>query len=281
MINLIRMEVYRMFRTLSMWVLWGILVFAIVFTTYIAELDKKSMTAESTEPVLEEMQMEQLNLGMSVTLPTKAGETTVTLYDMVYANFQGKFIALFIAIFAVLFSTADMNSGYIKNIGGQIAKRHNLILAKIVALCLYTILTLVLYIAVQAVSNRIFFGSFAIGETGLFVRYLCAETALHVALAIICMVLAILIRNNLITMILAICLCMNVMVVIYQILNRLIEKISGKEVQILDYTISSKISLLSMNPGNEDVLRTIMLALVYIMIMTVTGCVIFRKRDIA
>lgn len=61
---------------------------------------------------------EPVNLGMDVTIPTRPGEM-VTVYDQVYANLQGKFIALFMVIFAVLFSASDLSSGYIKILEGK------------------------------------------------------------------------------------------------------------------------------------------------------------------
>ena len=74
-----------------------------------------------TEPTVD-----NINVGMMVTLPTEPGEK-VTVYDIFFANSQGKFYALFLVIFAVMFSTADIGSGYIKNIGGQVQKRGTLI----------------------------------------------------------------------------------------------------------------------------------------------------------
>ena len=121
MINLIKMEIYRMLRTRSLWVILGIMTFAIVFTTYIAGLETENGVqkqvyigdAEEAEMLMEMtgVEDETLNIG-----------EPITLYDMVYSNIQGKFIMLFLAIFTVIFSTADVNSGYIKNIGGQIAE---------------------------------------------------------------------------------------------------------------------------------------------------------------
>ncbi len=68
---------------------------------------------------------ENINVGMMVTLPTEPGEK-VTVYDIFFANSQGKFYALFFGDFCcVMFSTADIGSGYIKNIGGQVQKEEH------------------------------------------------------------------------------------------------------------------------------------------------------------
>lgn len=79
-------------------------------------------------------------MGMMVTLPTEPGEK-VTVYDIFFANSQGKFYALFLVIFAVMFSTADIGSGYIKNIGGQVQKRST-DFSRSIALAVFTVLTM-------------------------------------------------------------------------------------------------------------------------------------------
>ena len=66
---------------------------------------------------MRQQKSDTVNLGMDVTVPTKPGDT-VSVFDLFYGNIKGKFLALFMVIFAVLYSTADMASGFNKNIGG-------------------------------------------------------------------------------------------------------------------------------------------------------------------
>ncbi len=289
MINLIKMEIYRMFRTRSMWIILGIMTVAIVFTTYIAGLDtengvQKQVYVEDIENAEMLMEMagveeETLNIGMSVMVSTAPGEQ-VSLFDMVYSNMQGKFIMLFLAIFTVIFSTADINSGYIKNIGGQIAKKSNLLFAKLVALAVYTVMTIALFIAAQAIGNLLFLDGIRLGNVPQFGRYLVAQTILHYALVVVCMMIAVVVRNNLISMIIAICLCMNLIMVLYQFVGKILVKLSGKEVNVLEYAVSTKISLL---PKTIDIMamwQAVILAVIYMVIFIVAGCLITKKRDI-
>lgn len=110
---------------------------------------------------------ENVNLGMDVTVPTKPGEE-VSVFDLFYANIKGKFIALFMVIFAILYSTADMTSGFVKNIAGQVRNREGLVISKAVSLFLYTILTLLLFTGVQMLSNALFFDEFVFGPAKNF-----------------------------------------------------------------------------------------------------------------
>ena len=143
MLNMIKMDLYRMFRTKSMYVVWIVLAVSVLFTTFMCKTDYDSLSKEDTvrQEQFVEPTAENINVGMMVTLPTEPGEK-VTVYDIFFANSQGKFYALFLVIFAVMFSTADIGSGYIKNIGGQVQKRGTLIFSRSIALAVFTVLTM-------------------------------------------------------------------------------------------------------------------------------------------
>ena len=148
-----------MFRTKSMYIVWIVLAVAVLFTTFLCKTDYDSLNKEdaSQQEQFTEPTAENINVGMMVTLPTEPGEK-VTVYDIFYANSQGKFYALFLVIFAVLFSTADIGSGYIKNIGGQVQKRGALIFSRSIALAVFMALTMTGAFILQAVANYIVFG---------------------------------------------------------------------------------------------------------------------------
>lgn len=159
MLNMIKMDLYRMFRTKSMYIVWIVLAAAALFTTFLCKTDYDSLNKEDAaqQEQFAEPTAENINVGMMVTLPTEPGEK-VTVYDIFYANSQGKFYALFLVIFAVLFSTADIGSGYIKNIGGQVQKRGALIFSRSIALAVFMALTMTGAFILQAVANYIVFG---------------------------------------------------------------------------------------------------------------------------
>lgn len=129
MLNMIKMDVYRMFRTKSMYVIWIILLASALLTSFLSKIDYDAVNKEWEQQQADDSNKEQLsqqntdnvNIGMSVELPTEPGKK-VTVMDVFFSNAQGKFYALFLVIFAVMFATADIKSGYIKNIGGRCHK---------------------------------------------------------------------------------------------------------------------------------------------------------------
>lgn len=278
MLNMIKMDIYRMLRTKAMYIVWLFMIVAIVSSS---ALLKEEYTDEALQQEYEETAepSENVNLGMSVTLPTGQG-ARVSLYDLSFANIQGKFFALFVVIFAVIFSTSDLNSGYIKNYGGQVRHRWMLVLSKGIALAVYTALTMILFLTVQGISNLIYFGYFELGPTGAFFRYIGAELALHWALALIVMTLAILIRSNAFSMVLAICLCMNMMMICYSVLDKWIAKAGVKDFQLLNYTVTGKISMLAMDLTVANMLSALLVGAGFIVGASAIGSYIFQKRDI-
>ena len=281
MLNIIKMDLYRMLKTKSMYVIWIVLAAILLITTSLCKTDyellneKDAMKQEQvTEPTVD-----NINVGMMVTLPTEPGEK-VTVFDIFFANSQGKFYALFLVIFAVLFSTADISSGYIKNIGGQVGNRGSLIFSRSIALSVFMVLTMTGAFLFQAAANCIVFGELEWGNTKAILSYFVAELALHYALVLICMAIAIILKNNVISMVIAVCLTMNVMTIVYGVVNSAIQKIGIQNFQIYKYTITGKLSLLPMNPSGNECLAAFGVAIVFIVMMISVSSVVFQKRDI-
>lgn len=282
MLNIIKMDLYRMFRTKSLYVVWIVAAVAIIITTGLSKADYE-MTEQEAAAAQEEMagseSQEQVQLGIAVMLPTEPGDK-VTVSDVFYANTQAKFIALFLVIFVVIFATADINSGYIKNIGGQVKNRGSLILAKAVSLFVYTVFSMVGIIIMQAVSNQFILGYVVWGKGRELLLYTGTQILLHFALAIICMAVAVILRSNLISMVIAICLCMNMMIVLYSAADNLIRKAGVNNFQLIKYTVTGKIAMLPMRPTGSECMEAAAVAVGFIVVMTVVSSVVFRKRDI-
>ena len=281
MLNIIKMDLYRMLKTKSMYVIWIVLAAILLITTSLCKTDYELLTEKDAmkQEQVTEPTVDNINVGMMVTLPTEPGEK-VTVFDIFFANSQGKFYALFLVIFAVLFSTADISSGYIKNIGGQVGNRGSLIFSRSIALSVFTVLTMTGAFLFQAAANCIVFGELEWGNTKAILSYFVTELALHYALVLICMAIAIILKNNVISMVIAVCLSMNVMTIVYGVINSVIQKIGIQNFQIYKYTITGKLSLLPMNPSGNECLAAFGVAIVFIVMMISVSSVVFQKRDI-
>ena len=283
MLNMIRMELYRMFKTKSLYVIWLVLTAGILFTTGLSADEMKTYTMEEKQEMYEyatgQQKSDTVNLGMDVTVPTKPGDT-VSVFDLFYGNIKGKFLALFMVIFAVLYSTADMTSGFVKNIAGQVRDRRGLVFAKGVSLFVYTVLTMLIFTGIQTISNALFFDELVFGPVKEFLQYAGIQTLLHFALLIIVMCIAIVLRNNVISMMLSVCLCMNVLVIFYSFLDNLIAKAHIKNFHVLEYTVTGNISFLETNVTAKMAVTALAVSIAFVIVMIEVCSTVFKKRDI-
>lgn len=333
MLNMIKMDVYRMFHTKSLYVIWIILLASSLFTSFLAKIDYDAVNKEweeqqeqavqtdvskeenvqagqtgieeitgqenlaankeqsgdmvSTEELsaqkengnIGEKENDNINLGMTVTMPTEPGKP-VTVFDVFFSNAQGRFYALFLIIFAVMFSTADIKSGYIKNIGGQVPRRGVLVVSKAVALALFTVITLAGIFLFQAAANMVVFKSVVWGDWKVIIPYFLTQLVLNYAFVLICVAMAVIIKNNVVSMTLSVCLTMNMMSIIYDLISYAIYKIGIHNFDIYKYTITGKMTMLPMNVSTNDVVSSMCVAATFIIIMLSLSSYIFQKRDI-
>lgn len=333
MLNMIKMDVYRMFHTKSLYVIWIILLASSLFTSFLAKIDYDAVNKEweeqqeqavqtdvskeenvqagqtgieeitgqenlaankeqsgdmvSTEELsaqkengnIGEKENDDIKLGMTVTMPTEPGKL-VTVFDVFFSNAQGRFYALFLIIFAVMFSTADIKSGYIKNIGGQVPRRGVLVVSKAVALALFTVITLAGIFLFQAAANMVVFKSVVWGDWKVIIPYFLTQLVLNYAFVLICVAMAVIIKNNVVSMTLSVCLTMNMMSIIYDLISYAIYKIGIHNFDIYKYTITGKMTMLPMDVSTNDVVSSMCVAAAFIVIMLTLSSYIFQKRDI-
>ena len=111
-------------------------------------------------------------------------------------------------------------------------------------------------------------------------RYFGIQILLHYALVLISMAIAVVLNSNVFSMTIVICLCMNTMIVLYGVINHLIQKAGVENFQILKYTVTGKIALLSMSPTNKECLTAVVIAAAFGIVVTLLTAWVFRKRDI-
>lgn len=111
MLNMIRMELYRMVRMKSFWVILIIVgvinVITVSLNDVITESPKLQQAIEAAES---EKDNPMANIGMNVSMERNE-DGSYGFLEIITSAAQGMLCALFIGIFTVIFATADFNSG--------------------------------------------------------------------------------------------------------------------------------------------------------------------------
>lgn len=314
MYNTIKMELYRMVRMKSFYVIMLIMTAMTVFGTWAineevaynkeeAQKTEQSLNAiqqgvgenQEIEDIMDGIEAAQQNPGenqeeaedgddIMVGIVSEMSEDTdfsnVTVLDTAFSNLSGMIIALFIAIFTVLFCGADITSGYIKNFVGQAKSRTRLVLAKVISIGIYTIVMMLFYWIVQMVSNGIFLGYIHMGDVGSCVSYLAVQTVLHIALAMLCLAIVLISKSTVTSMVFAICVCGNIMSVLYMGIDFIVGKIGVKDFSFSTYTVSGRIKMLEQTFARQDGIETLAVAAVCMILCFLIGSVVFTKKDI-
>lgn len=73
MLNMIKMDLYRMFHTKAVYVIWIVMAASICFTTSLSKVDYQALMQDTNGVQENPSEEEALNLGMQVTIPTEPG----------------------------------------------------------------------------------------------------------------------------------------------------------------------------------------------------------------
>lgn len=219
----------------------------------------------------------QLSVSVSEIDPDE-NDNSVLSFAM--SDISGLQAGLFIIIFTVLFSMADINSGFIKSIGGQVKGRGVLIVSKMAAIAIFTAIVIIADFLTELIAVNIFFDDAVVGSASEIVRLLSSQFVLNFALAILMMAIAIIIKNNVVSMIIGVCMCSGIFELIFMGINYLMDKIGFSDFDINNILITGKIQNVTIGADAADIGYALLTAAIYIAVSVLAVYNVFKHRDI-
>lgn len=296
MFNAIRMDVYRLFKTKSTYIILVIMIAMSVMGTGLMSVMTEMTGAERQQVQTEQMsdnadyagEDDQFNedtdgaqsqFSVSVSeIDTDENDNSVLSFAM--SDISGLQAGLFIIIFTVLFSMADINSGFIKSIGGQVKSRGVLIVSKMAAIAIFTAIVIIADFLTELIAVNIFFDDAVVGSASEIVRLLSSQFVLNFALAVLMMAIAIIIKNNVVSMIIGVCMCSGVFELIFMGINYLMDKIGFSDFDINNILITGKIQNVTIEADAADIGYALLTAAIYIAVSVLAVYNVFKHRDI-
>ena len=296
MFNAIRMDVYRLFKTKSTYIILVIMLAMSVMGTGLMSVMTEMTGAERQQVQTEQMSdnadyageddqfnedtegaQSQLSVSVSEIDPDE-NDNSVLSFAM--SDISGLQAGLFIIIFTVLFSMADINSGFIKSIGGQVKGRGVLIVSKMAAIAIFTAIVIIADFLTELIAVNIFFDDAVVGSVSEIVRLLSSQFVLNFALAILMMAIAIIIKNNVVSMIIGVCMCTGIFELIFMGINYLMDKIGFSDFDINNILITGKIQNVTIGADAADIGYALLTAAIYIVVSVLAVYNVFKHRDI-
>ena len=296
MFNAIRMDVYRLFKTKSTYIILVIMLAMSVMGTGLMSVMTEMTGAERQQVQTEQMSdnadyageddqfnedtegaQSQLSVSVSEIDPDE-NDNSVLSFAM--SDISGLQAGLFIIIFTVLFSMADINSGFIKSIGGQVKGRGVLIVSKMAAIAIFTAIVIIADFLTELIAVNIFFDDAVVGSASEIVRLLSSQFVLNFALAVLMMAIAIIIKNNVVSMIIGVCMCSGIFELIFMGINYLMDKIGFSDFDINNILITGKIQNVTIGADAADIGYALFTAAIYIAVSVLAVYNVFKHRDI-
>lgn len=248
MLNLIKMDLYRMFSMASFYVIICLFSIECVLMVY-------SSTMES-DPLY------------------------LSIADLIMTTTSTPFITLFTGIFSALFLIADKSSQFIKNYGGQLKHRCSRIFSKIICIIIYNILFSAITILLLIVSDKIFKTNLELGFDANFFRYYALAFLGNIAFCIVIVLISTLFKSTIPVVILPILISTSVFSIIFSGVDNILHRI-GIDFSTQKYMLSENIYNLPWLEGTDNISFFVLLFLGYSIISAILSCIIFKKKDIA
>lgn len=275
----IKLELYRLRRNKYPWIILILSSLMIIGSVYMTKVDYHYYINDKASLENLKINFTQINWGIYVgsVIPDWLDLGYIPITELFMRNIQSKILLMFQTIFIVMYIGDELKSSFLKNINQNFPKKIELILGKVIIICIYTFAIFITSFIIMSLSFYIMEGYLKFTETGIFIKYILAEYLLYITYSIVIMFLAYLIRNSAVTLIIGLLESAGIL----QIFDTIIHQISGNfSSSIMKYLISGNIVLLSINSSSSIYLRVAILSIIYLIIMIILNTMILSKRDI-
>ena len=272
MLNLIKMDLYRLSRMKSFWIMIAVTVSIAFIGAFMADyamgLQKDAMVEAG---------------GFFVSINAmKDVPDTIPFSGWMSGDLSSHVPLLLCAIFAPMFVNGEQKNGYVKNIAGQLSNRGMLVLSKLVTVAVQVAVIFAAYFVASAISGQIFFGDMLVfGSFSQFAKALGIQYLLHFAFSALLAALTICWRGSGLSMCLGILCTTNAIGLVYNLTDILLHKCGVSErFTIGDYAIENCIAIVTSDLLSGDLPRVLAVGIGFILVSAVSAMFVMRKRDI-
>lgn len=306
MINLIKMDLYRMVHSICTWVMLLVTVGIALFCVAMVNIDLEDM-AENPQYSEETSQMGIVSFQIEVKTQDAQEETEETenseeeqqigLYadsdpgwiegqilagDLISTQLESGILTLLCVIFAAIFFNGDQRNGFLKNIAGQYPNRGILVISKMTAAAVQILLMEILFAMATGVTAEIIWGEqFVLGSIPQMLPFLCVQYLLNLGAAGLILFLCTLTRSAAFGMTAGILMIMGILLPVYSVIERAFAALlPSLRLNISQYVLEGNIGVAGMEASSDILTRASMVGAVCLVLSVLLAMVIMKKRDI-
>lgn len=283
MLNLLHMDLHRMGRSASTWVILGLTVLVALFCVAMTAGDIQDMADDPqylAEIQGEGSDSENRSVGIYVEADANWIDGPIEAGDIVSAELHSGLLALLGVVFTAMFVYAEEKNGYGKNIAGQFPNRGLLALSKFLAVALQLLGMTVLFALALCLFGRVFWGErFYLDSLPALGKLLAAQYLLHLGLCALVLLFTILLHSAALPMVVGILACCGVFMPVYGMVNQVLDqRFPGFDLS--QYMLDGNLTALTVGSTSGDLLRGGLVGAVFAVVCTALAMVLQQKRDV-
>lgn len=286
MLNLVRMNLLKLFKMKSLYIITviAILFSAILTGDAITEmtimLDGSAPVQSEEELALEQEMAEDMEEGPSDVGITMDDSAVSTISEYIVDFMRSGMLALLLVIFTVIYACGERECGFLKNLNVCTGKRWHIIAAKMSSVIVFMIMQLVLIFLAMIVTNQALGGVMAMGNLGEAIPAILVQILLHLALAAFSLMIVELTRNSTLSMIIGIFISLGIGTLIVTWCCDFIQKVTSVSLPLANYLVVSRMKMTVMPLDYSLLPVTIIVGFVGMIGYLVISSIIFQKRDL-
>lgn len=282
-INLLRMDLHRLVRSFSFWVMIITTISISLLCVSVADVDLNQLSEQtqgSTE--ISEDAEEYSRIGVYIAANPEWISGDIKFSDFINTLYSSRFMLIICVIFIALFSNAEQKNGYIKNIAGMLPNRGKLVISKTLVVALQVFTVLFVGLITSLVFCKIFWNDkLILGDISKLICSFGLNYLLHFAFGMIILMLTLVLKNSAFSMTFGVLCSCGISVFFYKLINMPINNIKGLEdFDIAKYVPETNICAVNSFMEKESIFRMIAIGVFISTVMCIITTVIIEKRDI-
>lgn len=292
MLNLIKMNFYRLFRQKSFYVLIAVAAFIGWFMVFMVWMTPR-MEEKARQIAGQADEEKDFSAGFHVGImvggtegedlpePTpKIEEFNVT--EFLDEFFASSFAMILISVGAAIIANAERKRGFIKNLGGQMKPRGMLTLSKLPAVLAEIAVMYAAVVLSIALFGRIYYEQYTLGNVSAMCRTISVQLLLGLAFGALIVLVSTASRNAAAGIIAGIIVASGLFPYVYFFINRIATTYLGAPAgfDISRYSLDYYISSITSEAAGRDVTAALIAGVVYLLFSSAAGCLVMEKRDV-
>lgn len=291
MYNLTKMELYKVFKSISTWVIIAVVIAFSAFSAAMTGFDLDLMKDEQSAKEFFDNQNIVQRVEYDEEVSAHIGIYVDTNYDWINGNINiGEYTVIMLqsgiylilaTIFTAIFVHTEYQNGYIKNIAGQIRFKGKLILAKLPALILFNVIMFAVVYLTNILFVRIFIDTVDLSMTADMVKLILIQLLLHFAFCCVIMMLTSVTKSKAIGIAVGLICGGGISTLLWQGINILVSQLfDNSTFDIGEYTIAQNVQLVGTSFDFNNTAKILLVGLCFIVATVGISMFTANNRDV-